>query len=165
MILLVKEGLGKPILTSFEHPYVFAILGFFSQCHMVTLQLITCYCFLRMPLLCLQISFSVWRRAMAGFWWVTVVYSILVLVTIYTYQFKAFPTYWKRVTHLDDAELKALGLEQHNTSGLFTKLLTPTLFVLVCNIQLHYFHAPLLQMTRITNAELVVYRGGRFDKK
>lgn len=47
--------------------------------------------------------------------------------------------------------LKDLGLEQFSTKELFTKIVLPCAFLLVCIVQLHYFHKDFLNITDLTN--------------
>ena len=42
--------------------------------------------------------YSLWRRLLKVFWWLVVAYTMLVLITIYTFQFEDFPAYWKNFT-------------------------------------------------------------------
>lgn len=42
--------------------------------------------------------YSLWRRLLKVFWWLVVAYTMLVLITIYTFQFEDFPDYWKNFT-------------------------------------------------------------------
>ena len=51
--------------------------------------------------------------------------------------------------------LHDIGLEQYDTASLYVELLTPTLFLIVCNIQVHYLHRPLLDVIQ-TSALLYV---------
>ncbi|XP_067651571.1 piezo-type mechanosensitive ion channel component 2-like isoform X3 [Haliotis asinina] len=96
-----------------------------------------------------QLSFTLWRGVMYIFWWVVTVYSMAVLIIIYTYQFKQFPAYWSNSTGLSDQTLKDIGLELYDTAGLFVKLLTPTSFLIVVILQVHYFHKPFLKMSSL----------------
>ncbi|KAM9374073.1 piezo-type mechanosensitive ion channel component 1 [Phaethornis superciliosus] len=101
-------------------------------------------------LLCLilfQVYYSLWRKVLKGFWWLVVAYTMLVLIAIYTFQFEAFPTYWKNLTGLTDEQLGDLGLEQYSISELFSSTLTPGFFLLACILQLHYFHRPFMRIT------------------
>ncbi|OPL21028.1 hypothetical protein AM593_02126, partial [Mytilus galloprovincialis] len=43
--------------------------------------------------------------------------------------------------------LKDIGLEQFNTATLFVKLLTPTSFLIVIILQVHYFHKEFLTIS------------------
>lgn len=45
-----------------------------------------------------QVYYSLWRRLLKVFWWLVVAYTMLVLITIYTFQFEDFPAYWKNFT-------------------------------------------------------------------
>ena len=46
----------------------------------------------------LQVYYSLWRRLLKIFWWLVVAYTMLVLISIYTYQFEDFPGYWRNFT-------------------------------------------------------------------
>lgn len=96
-----------------------------------------------------QISFRVWRVFMLPFWIVVVLYSMVVLVLIYTYQFENFPDYWRNATGLSDEALADIGLEQFDIKELFVSLLTPTSFLIIVILQLHYFHKAYYQMIDI----------------
>lgn len=37
---------------------------------------------------------------MYGFWLTVIIYSMLVLILIYTYQFEKFPEYWSTYLHI-----------------------------------------------------------------
>ena len=52
--------------------------------------------------LCVQVSYPLWRALMFAFWWVVIVYSMTVLIIIYTYQFEKFPGYWVSTTGWDN---------------------------------------------------------------
>ncbi|CAC5396646.1 PIEZO1_2 [Mytilus coruscus] len=94
-----------------------------------------------------QLSYRLWRLTMFLFWWIVIIYSMAVLIILYTYQFSDFPMYWKNGTHLSDEVLKDIGLEQFNTATLFVKLLTPTSFLIVIILQVHYFHKEFLTIS------------------
>ncbi|CAH1175750.1 unnamed protein product [Phaedon cochleariae] len=91
-------------------------------------------------ILSFQFSFRVWRKLMFAFLLTVIIYSMIILVLIYTYQFKEFPLYWKEYIHLPIEQQKDMGLEQFETKLLFVRLVTPTFFVIVTVIQLHYIH-------------------------
>lgn len=44
----------------------------------------------------LQLSWVLWRKIMYGFWLTVIIYSMLILVMTYTYQFDNFPEYWEK---------------------------------------------------------------------
>eukprot|EP00079_Xenopus_tropicalis_P024757 XP_012817734.1 PREDICTED: piezo-type mechanosensitive ion channel component 1 isoform X2 [Xenopus tropicalis] len=106
-------------------------------------------------LLCLvlfQVYYSLWRKLLTFFWWLVVAYTMLVLITIYTFQFEEFPEYWKNLTNLTDEQLGDIGLERFSVSELFTSILIPGFFLLACILQLHYFHRPFMHMTNLAHA-------------
>ncbi|CAL1533267.1 unnamed protein product [Lymnaea stagnalis] len=94
-----------------------------------------------------QLNFTIWRRLNYIFWWIVIIYSIFILIIIYTYQFEQFHTYWTNFTGFDDTLLKDIGLERYDTTGLFVKLLTPTSFLVFVILQLRYFHTPFLKLS------------------
>ncbi|XP_069469470.1 piezo-type mechanosensitive ion channel component 2 isoform X2 [Ambystoma mexicanum] len=94
-----------------------------------------------------QVHYEWWRRVLKYFWMSVVVYTMLVLVFIYTYQFKSFPPLWMNMTGLDKDKLADLGLETFTVTDLFTRIFIPTSFLLVCILHLHYFHERFLQLT------------------
>ncbi|KAL5021686.1 hypothetical protein ScPMuIL_000841 [Solemya velum] len=101
-----------------------------------------------------QLSYGFWRVTMFLFWWIVIIYSMAVLIMLYTFQFSKFPEYWHMGTGLTKPDimfcrLADMGLEQFDTAGLFIKLLTPTSFVIVIIIQVHYFHTPFLRMSAL----------------
>ncbi|XP_040288144.1 piezo-type mechanosensitive ion channel component 2 isoform X2 [Bufo bufo] len=94
-----------------------------------------------------QVHYEWWRRILKYFWMSVVVYTMLVLILIYTYQFKSFPPLWMNMTGLDEEKLADLGLKTFTISDLFTRIFIPTSFLLVCILHLHYFHDHFLQLT------------------
>ncbi|XP_075069388.1 piezo-type mechanosensitive ion channel component 2 [Mixophyes fleayi] len=94
-----------------------------------------------------QVHYEWWRRILKYFWMSVVVYTMLVLILIYTYQFKAFPPIWMNMTGLNEEKLADLGLERFSLTDLFTRIFIPTSFLLVCILHLHYFHDHFLQLT------------------
>lgn len=49
--------------------------------------------------------------------------------------------------------LSDIGLEQFNTATLFVKLLTPTSFLILIILQVHYFHATFLRLSDIKHVK------------
>ncbi|TRZ12383.1 hypothetical protein HGM15179_014725, partial [Zosterops borbonicus] len=94
-----------------------------------------------------QVHYEWWRKILKYFWMSVVVYTMLVLIFIYTYQFESFPGLWKNMTGLDEGKLEDLGLKQFSVADLFTRIFIPTSFLLVCILHLHYFHDRFLQIT------------------
>ncbi|XP_060896547.1 piezo-type mechanosensitive ion channel component 1 isoform X3 [Labrus mixtus] len=106
------------------------------------------YMLLFLLCLCLyQVYYSLWRRLLKIFWWLVVAYTMLVLISIYTYQFEDFPGYWRNFTGFTEEQLAAIGLETFALSELFTSILIPGFFLLACILQLHYFHKPFMRIT------------------
>uniref|UniRef100_A0A8C7XQ53 Piezo type mechanosensitive ion channel component 1 (Er blood group) n=1 Tax=Oryzias sinensis TaxID=183150 RepID=A0A8C7XQ53_9TELE len=118
-------------------------------------------------LLCLcfyQVYYSLWRHLLKLFWWLVVAYTMLVLITIYTYQFEDFPVYWKNLTGFTDEQLAAIGLETFDLSELFTSILIPGFFLLACILQLHYFHKPFMRITDLDNSALLMLSSSTLRK-
>ncbi|XP_055358353.1 piezo-type mechanosensitive ion channel component 1 isoform X3 [Betta splendens] len=106
------------------------------------------YMLLFLLCLCLyQVYYALWRRLLKLFWWLVVAYTMLVLISIYTYQFEDFPGYWRNFTGFTEEQLAAIGLETFALSELFSSILNPGFFLLACILQLHYFHKPFMKMT------------------
>lgn len=58
------------------------------------------FCFLYFPLSDLQVHYEWWRKILKYFWMSVVIYTMLVLIFIYTYQFENFPGLWQNMTGL-----------------------------------------------------------------
>ncbi|XP_074025276.1 piezo type mechanosensitive ion channel component isoform X1 [Leptinotarsa decemlineata] len=106
-------------------------------------------------ILSFQFSFRVWRKVMFGFWLTVIIYSMIILVLVYTYQFKNFPSYWTTYLHIPTGQQFDIGLEQYKTKQLFVRLVTPTFFVIVTVIQLHYFHNDFMVLSDPKNTSVV----------
>ncbi|XP_035271932.1 piezo-type mechanosensitive ion channel component 2-like [Anguilla anguilla] len=94
-----------------------------------------------------QVHYEWWRRILKYFWMSVVVYTMLVLILVYTFQFESSVQVWSNMTGMDKEELEDLGLEQFSVPALFTRIFIPTSFLLVCILHLHYFHERFLQLT------------------
>ncbi|XP_042372672.1 piezo-type mechanosensitive ion channel component 2-like, partial [Plectropomus leopardus] len=94
-----------------------------------------------------QLNYERWRSLLRGFWVAVVVYSMLVLILIYTFQFPSSPQTWSYYTGLSTHRLEDVGLEKFSVPVLFTRIFIPAAFLLVCIVHLHYFHEPFLQLT------------------
>ncbi|XP_054282904.1 piezo-type mechanosensitive ion channel component isoform X3 [Macrosteles quadrilineatus] len=99
-------------------------------------------------ILTFQLSWVLWRKIMYGFWLTVIIYSMLILVMTYTYQFDNFSSYWKTIGIDEELQLD-IGLERFDTTELFVRLLTPTFFVVITVIQLYYFHKDFLAISDI----------------
>ncbi|CAH8465090.1 unnamed protein product [Dicrocoelium dendriticum] len=96
-----------------------------------------------------QISYSFWRQQMIFFWWFLVVYSMAILLCIYTYQFQNSPELWQRTSGLSKEVLKDIGLETFASAALFERLSTPVIFLVIIILQVHYFHEPFLKCSAL----------------
>ncbi|XP_062847263.1 piezo-type mechanosensitive ion channel component 2 [Trichomycterus rosablanca] len=96
-----------------------------------------------------QVNYEKWRRMLKYFWMSVVVYTMLVLILIYTFQFESSLHVWSNITGLSKEKLEDLGLEKFTVPALFTRIFIPTSFLLVCILHLHYFHECFLQLTDI----------------
>ncbi|XP_071216825.1 piezo-type mechanosensitive ion channel component 2 [Salvelinus alpinus] len=94
-----------------------------------------------------QVHYEYWRRILKYFWMSVVVYTMLVLILVYTFQFETSLPFWSNMTGMSKDKLKDLGLEQFSLSMLFTRIFIPTSFLLVCILHLHYFHDRFLLLT------------------
>ncbi|XP_077078207.1 piezo-type mechanosensitive ion channel component 2 [Siphateles boraxobius] len=91
-----------------------------------------------------QVHYEWWRRILKYFWMSVVVYTMLVLILIYTCQFENAIATWTSMTGMTKQVLRDIGLVKYN---LFTRIFIPTSFLLVCVLHLHYFHDHFLQLT------------------
>ncbi|XP_062236076.1 piezo-type mechanosensitive ion channel component 2-like isoform X2 [Platichthys flesus] len=94
-----------------------------------------------------QLNYERWRALLRGFWVAVVVYSMLVLILVYTFQFPSSPHTWSYYSGLSTHRLEDVGLESFSLPVLFTRIFIPAAFLLVCIVHLHYFHEPFLQLT------------------
>uniref|UniRef100_A0A8C5GXQ7 Piezo-type mechanosensitive ion channel component n=1 Tax=Gouania willdenowi TaxID=441366 RepID=A0A8C5GXQ7_GOUWI len=94
-----------------------------------------------------QVHYERWRRMLKYFWMSVVMYTMLVLILVYTFQFEGSEHFWSRALGMDKQSLKDLGLERFTVSMLFTRIFIPTSFLLVCILHLHYFHDRFLELT------------------
>ncbi|XP_072220008.1 piezo-type mechanosensitive ion channel component 2 [Leuresthes tenuis] len=94
-----------------------------------------------------QVHYEWWRRILKYFWMSVVMYTMLVLTVVYTFQFQGSEHFWSGMLHVKNESLKDLGLERFSLSMLFTRVFIPTSFLLVCILHLHYFHDRFLQLT------------------
>ncbi|XP_025196089.1 piezo-type mechanosensitive ion channel component-like isoform X2 [Melanaphis sacchari] len=100
-------------------------------------------------LLTFQLSWVLWRKIMYGFWLTVIIYSMLILVMTYTYQFDNFRDYWEKYLKIPPTLQLDIGLEKFETGELFVRLLTPTFFVIITVVQLYYFHKDFLAISDI----------------
>ncbi|KAF6303111.1 piezo type mechanosensitive ion channel component 2 [Rhinolophus ferrumequinum] len=98
-----------------------------------------------------QVHYEWWRKILKYFWMSVVIYTMLVLIFIYTYQFENFPGLWQNMTGMKKEKLEDLGLKQFTVAELFTRIFIPTSFLLVCILHLHYFHDRFLELTDLNS--------------
>ncbi|XP_056594418.1 piezo-type mechanosensitive ion channel component 2 isoform X1 [Triplophysa dalaica] len=96
-----------------------------------------------------QLNYERWRWMLKYFWMSVVVYTMLVLILVYTFQFESSIHVWSNMTGMSREKLEDLGLEKFSVPALFTRIFIPTSFLLVCILHLHYFHERFLQLTDI----------------
>ncbi|XP_043089484.1 piezo-type mechanosensitive ion channel component 2 isoform X2 [Puntigrus tetrazona] len=94
-----------------------------------------------------QVHYEWWRRILKYFWMSVVVYTMLVLILIYTCQFENAIANWTSMTGIPVEVLKDIGLVKYSLANLFTRIFIPSSFLLVCILHLHYFHDRFLQLT------------------
>ncbi|XP_059215664.1 piezo-type mechanosensitive ion channel component 1 [Centropristis striata] len=146
----VLKVLGGSVMSCYAKYWIYVCGGMFIMVSfagkLVGYKII--YMLLFLLCLCLyQVYYSLWRRLLKIFWWLVVAYTMLVLISIYTYQFEDFPGYWKNFTGFTEEQLAAIGLETFALSELFSSILIPGFFLLACILQLHYFHKPFMRIT------------------
>uniref|UniRef100_A0A674EC87 Piezo type mechanosensitive ion channel component 1 (Er blood group) n=1 Tax=Salmo trutta TaxID=8032 RepID=A0A674EC87_SALTR len=146
----VLKVVGRLVMSCYAKYWIYVCGGMFIMVSfagkLVGYKII--YMLLFLLCLCLyQVYYSLWRRLLKVFWWLVVAYTMLVLITIYTFQFEDFPAYWKNFTGFTEEQLADIGLETFKLTELFTSILIPGFFLLACILQLHYFHKPFMRIT------------------
>ncbi|XP_025918843.1 piezo-type mechanosensitive ion channel component 2 [Apteryx rowi] len=146
----IMKVLGKLVMAMFIKYWIYVCGGMFFfvsfEGRIVMYKIIYMVLFLFCVAL-YQVHYEWWRRILKYFWMSVVVYTMLVLIFIYTYQFESFPGLWKNMTGLDESKLEDLGLKRFSVAELFTRIFIPTSFLLACILHLHYFHDRFLQLT------------------
>ncbi|XP_054165401.1 piezo-type mechanosensitive ion channel component-like [Oppia nitens] len=89
-----------------------------------------------------QFSYSLWKRFLYSFWLIVIIYSIITLLAIYSYQFNGVPEFWSDSLKVNNQLQQDLGLQVYKQDiwVLFKELFTPTFFLIITIIQVHYFH-------------------------
>lgn len=126
VIMLFVIGVTGDRMTIFRIIYMFLFLGF---------------------ILMFQISWYWWRRLMYVFWITVIIYSMINLILIYIYQFDNFSKTIETYLLINQRLQQDLGLEPYNPADLFVKLLTPTLFLIITIMQVHYFHKDFMALS------------------
>ncbi|CAG4998121.1 unnamed protein product, partial [Parnassius apollo] len=126
VIMLFVIGVTGDRMTIFRIIYMFLFLSF---------------------ILMFQISWYWWRRLMYMFWITVIIYSMINLILIYIYQFDNFSKTIETYLMINERLQHDLGLEPYNPADLFVKLLTPTLFLIITIMQVHYFHKDFMALS------------------
>ncbi|XP_075992565.1 piezo type mechanosensitive ion channel component isoform X2 [Anticarsia gemmatalis] len=126
VIMLFVIGITGERMTIFRIIYMFLFLGF---------------------VLMFQISWYWWRRLMYMFWIVVIIYSMINLILLYVYQFDNFSRMIEKYLLINEKLQHDLGLEPYPPADLFVKLLTPTLFLIITIMQVHYFHKDFMALS------------------
>jgi hypothetical protein len=92
--------------------------------------------------------YQFWRKTLYIFHLIVIIYSMIVLLLLYAFQFKIVPVYIKKWFHIDDEVLSSIGFEFFaQKEQLVVRLLTPTTFLIVNILQIHYFNDIWLKIT------------------
>lgn len=133
------------LLISLQSPPVLFTIGYFA------LFSISIFLFL--------ISLEFYRKSLFAFWTFAIIYTSLVLIAIYTYQFPKVPVWWHSLTGLSQDWNNDIGLVEYNKEGnggaLFVRLLAPVSFFVVAMLQLKFFHFPWSRMVANPNVPVV----------
>ncbi|PAV91707.1 hypothetical protein WR25_23164 [Diploscapter pachys] len=120
-----------------EYPNLY-IIGFF-----------TIWC---LEIINLKISFVFFRSVAYLFWLGLILYTSIVIISLYVYQFPGFAQKFQSWTGLSAAWCTDIGLVNYNSIGqsgsLFVKLLLPILLFAVTMLQLKFFHNLWSQFTQ-----------------
>ncbi|XP_063376522.1 piezo-type mechanosensitive ion channel component isoform X2 [Cydia fagiglandana] len=146
VIMLFVIGITGTRMTIFRIVYMFLCLGF---------------------ILMFQMSWYWWRRLMYIFWITVIIYSMINLILIYIYQFDGFPYTIEKYLHISVQLQNDLGLEPYHPADLFVKLLTPTCFLIITIMQVHYFHKDFMALSdpnTSTNTNSVVRNGNESSR-
>uniref|UniRef100_A0A2H1X0Q2 SFRICE_003784 n=1 Tax=Spodoptera frugiperda TaxID=7108 RepID=A0A2H1X0Q2_SPOFR len=126
VIMLFVIGITGERMTIFRIIYMFLFLAF---------------------ILMFQISWYWWRKTLYMFWIVVIIYSMINLILIYIYQFDNFSKLIEQYLFINESLQQDLGLEPYHPADLFVKLLTPTLFLIITILQVHYFHKDFMALS------------------
>ncbi|XP_063529379.1 piezo-type mechanosensitive ion channel component isoform X3 [Cydia strobilella] len=146
VIMLFVIGITGTRMTIFRIVYMFLCLGF---------------------ILMFQMSWYWWRRLMYIFWITVIIYSMINLILIYIYQFDGFPNTIEKYLHISVQLQNDLGLEPYHPADLFVKLLTPTCFLIITIMQVHYFHKDFMALSdpnTSTNTNSIVRNGNESSR-
>ncbi|KAK6043208.1 hypothetical protein COOONC_19287, partial [Cooperia oncophora] len=99
-----------------------------------------------------QTSFGFFCRIAYPFWLSLIIYTSVVIISLYVYQFPNFPAVWTKWTGLDKSWNDDIGLINYSNVGesgtLFVRLFFPISLFVVTMLQLKFFHDPWMAMIR-----------------
>ncbi|CAF2332716.1 unnamed protein product [Rotaria sp. Silwood2] len=95
-------------------------------------------------ILSFQISFGFWRKTASTFHLTIIIYSMIILIGLYIYQFELVNEFLS--AKLSKELLASIGLEVVPSEVLAVRLLTPSAFLIVNIMQLYYFHAEWMKL-------------------
>ncbi|XP_026056683.1 piezo-type mechanosensitive ion channel component 2-like isoform X1 [Carassius auratus] len=148
----VMDVLGRTVMAMLNKYWIYICGGMFFfvsfEGRIVMYKII----YMMMFLFCValyQLHYERWRWMLKYFWMSVVVYTMLVLILVYTFQFDSSINVWSNMTGMSREKLEDLGLEKFSVPALFTRIFIPASFLLVCILHLHYFHERFLELTDI----------------
>uniref|UniRef100_A0A158RCN6 Piezo-type mechanosensitive ion channel component n=1 Tax=Thelazia callipaeda TaxID=103827 RepID=A0A158RCN6_THECL len=111
----------------------------------------------------LLFSLNYFRRILYCYYTFLTIYTSVVLVILYCYQFPAVPSIWREATGLDENWNQDIGLinynQERNSGALFIRLIIPISLFIVVMLQLKFFHDLWCQLvTASSNATDAVER-------
>ncbi|CAD5221573.1 unnamed protein product [Bursaphelenchus okinawaensis] len=93
----------------------------------------------------LVISFAFFRKSIYLILTTLIVYSSIVIISLYIYQFPEVPKYWKEYTGLSDEWNRDIGLVDFKSdkvqASLFTRFFKPLSLLVVTMVQLKFFQS------------------------
>lgn len=116
----------------FMHVSLFSIVYWMLFGSLVGL-LVVGHCHLRLDG---QFNFNWFRKLVFLYWTVVIIYSSVVLISIYLFNFEDVPQWFQNVTTLNKDDLADIGLDETSSGQLLLKLLVPIAFFFVAVMQL-----------------------------
>ncbi|CAJ0601474.1 unnamed protein product [Cylicocyclus nassatus] len=110
------------------------------------------FCIWSLLIIYFKTSFGFFCRIAYPFWLSLIIYTSVVIISLYVYQFPDFPDVWTKWTGLDKKWNDDIGLINYSNAGesgtLFVRLFTPISLFVVTMLQLKFFHEPWLALVR-----------------
>uniref|UniRef100_A0A672M614 Piezo-type mechanosensitive ion channel component 2-like n=1 Tax=Sinocyclocheilus grahami TaxID=75366 RepID=A0A672M614_SINGR len=148
----MMDVLGRTVMAMLNKYWIYICGGMFFLVSFEGRIVMYKIIYMMMFLFCValyQLHYERWRWMLKYFWMSVVVYTMLVLILVYTFQFESSINVWSNMTGMSREKLEDLGLEKFSVPALFTRIFIPTSFLLVCILHLHYFHERFLELTDI----------------